>query len=709
MWNTAGMRMTSVSRASPLGRRQISECSPSAAANASLSVAPQMSQPAVPAPASAVASASSVDLLAPRRGPTRAELYGSKPAAAASLRGSPPQTAAVAPAVASASPHGGGVGRWERGGSDSSDRNRYNERDCDQTGRRSQRSDGTGGGAGRAAGYREARGDEHGGYNARRNGQRAVHGGPSASSSSALSASAAGLAASFSSLHLAAPAVPAVRPAPLLSHVSPAARGRYAYVFLVMKGDSYAVGAITCAYSLKLTGTRHSLVCMVTPDVSPSCRSTMRSVFDDVVEVPYLEYRVKPLRTQKQQSMYNPWVESAFTKWNMLSLVSFEKTLFVDADKIVLRNIDHLFEECQAPAGTFSSPWSKPFVERKEAFARANGGTTRSRGKSKAKQGMPNPYADCIHTSRVTSTMISRALHSQSFVVIGTMVLLSPSLEDYEHYKRMLQQMEPFGFEECHSMMDEQSLSYYFGVRKNELIQAGRYGRDTAGAAAVADAAVPASSSAVAAPIAAPSSLPSSAVSEWTYIHQQYNFVPWHRYWLSSSPAPQPAATPAAVGDAAAAGSASAAPPSSSPSAPSSLAAAASSIEVEMEVPYVFHFFNTKPWAQDRAAYLDLESWWEVALVMLSPHSDVSEQQREKLRALYDPAQLALDKIRGCCWCRATLEQHGKSSDDSWKSHNIFDGRGRTECPELIKGFERDEARRRGKAAAPADAATAAS
>lgn len=637
-------------------------------------------------------------------------MYGAKPAAA---RGAP-QTAAAAPTSSTVSSSSSSLGRWEHVGSGSSDRNRGfdRERDREQTAGRSQRSNGAVGGGG---GYRERDSREGAGAGAgshdRRGGQR-TNGGHSASSGSA-SAAAAALPAAFSSMHLAAPSVPATRPSPLLSHVSPAARGRYAYVFLVMKGDSYAVGAITCAYSLKLTGTRHSLVCMVTPDVSAACRSTMLSVFNEVLEVPYLEYRVKPLRTHKQRNMYNSWVESAFTKWNMLSLVAFEKTIFVDADKIVLRNIDHLFDECAAPAGTFSSPWSQPFVERKDAFARANGGPTRSRSKGKSKQGMPNPYADCVHTSRVTSTMVQSALRSQSFVVIGTMVLLSPCLEDYAQYKLMLEQMQPFGFEECHSMMDEQSLSYYFAVRKNELIQRGEYGKATerssaSAAAAAVDAAVPASSSVVAASSAAPtSSLPSSAVSEWSYIHQQYNFVPWHRYWLSSSPAPAIAAAPAASAAAASVAVSAASSSSPSPSALSSTAAA----ELEVEVPYVFHFFNTKPWAQDRAAYLDLESWWEVAIVMLSASaSELTEQQREKLRALYDPKQLQGEKIRGCCWCRATLEQEGKSNDESWKGHNIFDAQGRTECPDLIKGFERDEARRRGNASeAPACAAASAS
>jgi hypothetical protein len=43
---------------------------------------------------------------------------------------------------------------------------------------------------------------------------------------------------------------------------------RFCYVLLVMKGDNYIPGALVTAYSLRLTGTKHDLVCMITDDVS---------------------------------------------------------------------------------------------------------------------------------------------------------------------------------------------------------------------------------------------------------------------------------------------------------------------------------------------------------------------------------------------------------------------------------------------------------
>jgi hypothetical protein len=50
---------------------------------------------------------------------------------------------------------------------------------------------------------------------------------------------------------------------------------RFAYVMLVMKGDNYIPGALVTAYSLRLTGTKHHLVCMITSDVSCEWRHPM--------------------------------------------------------------------------------------------------------------------------------------------------------------------------------------------------------------------------------------------------------------------------------------------------------------------------------------------------------------------------------------------------------------------------------------------------
>jgi hypothetical protein len=87
-------------------------------------------------------------------------------------------------------------------------------------------------------------------------------------------------------------------------------------VWLVMKGDSYTPGALTAAYSLRLTGSPHDTVCMVTADVSAAARSRLSLVFSHVVEVEYISAQTRPLKTGKQQQLYARWVEQAFTKWS---------------------------------------------------------------------------------------------------------------------------------------------------------------------------------------------------------------------------------------------------------------------------------------------------------------------------------------------------------------------------------------------------------
>ena len=160
--------------------------------------------------------------------------------------------------------------------------------------------------------------------------------------------------------------------APCSAAPPPPDLARCAFVSLVMRGDAYVPGALVCAHSLRLAGTRARLVCMVTACVSALARRRLRCVWDEVVEVPALRFECRKLVSVKQRRMYEQWVETSFTKWNCLALTQYAKVVFIDADKVVLANCDELFS-LRAPAGTFSSPWAWPFNTKGE--------------------GIPNPYA----------------------------------------------------------------------------------------------------------------------------------------------------------------------------------------------------------------------------------------------------------------------------------------------------------------------------
>lgn len=134
-----------------------------------------------------------------------------------------------------------------------------------------------------------------------------------------------------------------------------------AFATLVMLGDAYAPGALVLAHSLRAAGTRASLVCLVTADVSPSARLDLALEFDEVIEVPLLsgqaihrEWKryMKPAAGQGKP-MYQ-WIGHSFTKFGVLSLVQFDLVCLLDADMLCVAPPDEIFE-LRAPAGLCST------------------------------------------------------------------------------------------------------------------------------------------------------------------------------------------------------------------------------------------------------------------------------------------------------------------------------------------------------------------
>lgn len=175
---------------------------------------------------------------------------------------------------------------------------------------------------------------------------------------------------------------------------------RCAWVTLVMLGDDYVPGALVLAESLRHHKTRHKLICMVTPGVSPMARRTLETVYDRVLVVPSTRCKTKPLPGQKQRHRYGKaFLSRVFTKWFCLNLEEFALVCFVDADIAFAKNPDDLFN-LKAPAGSFVNPWQD-----EDRF-----------------------YNWPKHGDVVRNDAIQYAMTQQfGFVVFGSLVLLEPS------------------------------------------------------------------------------------------------------------------------------------------------------------------------------------------------------------------------------------------------------------------------------------------
>jgi glycogenin glucosyltransferase len=103
--------------------------------------------------------------------------------------------------------------------------------------------------------------------------------------------------------------------------------------------DTYALGALVLSHSLHRVGTTRKLAVLVTPGISPAMREKLSASYDDVIEVNVLDSR----DTANLALLTRPDLGVTFTKLHCWRLTQYKKCVFMDADTLVMQNIDDLF------------------------------------------------------------------------------------------------------------------------------------------------------------------------------------------------------------------------------------------------------------------------------------------------------------------------------------------------------------------------------
>ncbi|XP_050342846.1 uncharacterized protein LOC126768650 isoform X2 [Nymphalis io] len=104
--------------------------------------------------------------------------------------------------------------------------------------------------------------------------------------------------------------------------------------------DSYSLGALVLAHSLRGVGSAYPAVVLITPSVTESMRERLRAVFAEVVVVDVLDSRDAAHLALLQR----PELGITFTKIHCWNLTQYEKGVFLDADTLVVQNCDELFD-----------------------------------------------------------------------------------------------------------------------------------------------------------------------------------------------------------------------------------------------------------------------------------------------------------------------------------------------------------------------------
>jgi len=112
-----------------------------------------------------------------------------------------------------------------------------------------------------------------------------------------------------------------------------------AYVTLITN-DSYAKGALVLGQSLRNCGTTKKLVVMMGYKPDTGVKQALQKTFDESIEVSLMDSG----DATRLALMSRPELGVTFTKLQCWTLTHYAKCVFMDADTLVVENIDNLFE-----------------------------------------------------------------------------------------------------------------------------------------------------------------------------------------------------------------------------------------------------------------------------------------------------------------------------------------------------------------------------
>ncbi|XP_074308620.1 UDP-glucuronate:xylan alpha-glucuronosyltransferase 1-like [Silene latifolia] len=110
---------------------------------------------------------------------------------------------------------------------------------------------------------------------------------------------------------------------------------REAYATILHSAHVYVCGAIAAAQSIRMVGSTRDLVILVDETISAYHRSGLEAAGWKIRTI----QRIRNPKAEKDA--YNEWNYSKFRLWQ---LTDYDKIIFIDADLLILRNIDFLFK-----------------------------------------------------------------------------------------------------------------------------------------------------------------------------------------------------------------------------------------------------------------------------------------------------------------------------------------------------------------------------
>lgn len=115
---------------------------------------------------------------------------------------------------------------------------------------------------------------------------------------------------------------------------------KFAYITMTTN-DLFVPGAITVIKSLRINEALYPIYCMISEEVSEENKQKIKQAGAEILIVPKIHSSSSGEDGDRFEVGKN-WL--TFTKLNVFNLLQFDKVVYVDADCIVLKNVDDMFD-----------------------------------------------------------------------------------------------------------------------------------------------------------------------------------------------------------------------------------------------------------------------------------------------------------------------------------------------------------------------------
>ena len=117
-----------------------------------------------------------------------------------------------------------------------------------------------------------------------------------------------------------------------------------AYATLITS-DDFLPGLQVMLHSLVKTKTERRIVILITSEVSAASREKLSSMKVMGASSPLVELLEVSAIPNPNEKVHVPgWINAGYTKLHIFNLIQFSKIVYIDADVLVLKNVDELFE-----------------------------------------------------------------------------------------------------------------------------------------------------------------------------------------------------------------------------------------------------------------------------------------------------------------------------------------------------------------------------